>query len=92
MKSLTATLLLMLIWFHQGQGQSEKNRPHLPYYPGYILRSFSNCQVKTIDSYCLEPLVLNKEGIETIRGKAFLQHGLLGSGVNWLLSGPEKVS
>ena len=92
MKSLTATLLLMLIWFHQGQGQSEKNRPNLPYHAGYILdQSFSNCQVKTIDGYCLEPLVLIKKG-EMIRGKAFLQHGLLGSGVNWLLSGPEKVS
>ena len=92
MKSLTATLLLMLIWFHQGQGQSEKYRPHLPYHSGYILRSFSNCNVQTIDGYCLEPQVLKKEGIEKIRGKAFLQHGLLGSGVNWLLSGPEKVS
>ena len=99
MKSLTATLLLMLIWFHQGHGQSEKNRPNLPYHAGYILKSFSKCEVKTNDSYCLEPLVLKKdplvlkkEGIEKIRGKAFLQHGLLGSGVNWLLSGPEKVS
>ena len=91
MKSLTATLLLMLIWFHQGQGQSEKNRPNLPYHAGYILQSFSKCEVQTIDGYCLEPLVLIKKG-EMIRGKAFLQHGLLGSGVNWLLSGPEKVS
>ena len=92
MKSLTATLLLMLIWFHQGQGQSEKNRPQWPYHSGYIVRSpYSNCQAKTIDGYCLEPLVLNKFN-STIRGKAFLQHGLLGSGVNWLLSGPEKVS
>ena len=92
MKTLTATLLLVLIWFHQGQSEKPKKfRPHIPYYSGYTKKYFLNCEVETSDGYCLEPLVLKKEGME-IRGKAFLQHGLLGSVANWVLSGPEKVS
>ena len=89
MTTLTKCLLLVLIWLHLGQPE----KPRLAYYPGYIWKYRSNCEVKTSDGYCLEPLVLKKDGIDEIRGKAFLQHGLLGSGANWMLSGrPKKVS
>ena len=86
MKTLTSILFLVLIWFHLGQNQS---KPYIPYYKGYTKRYFS---IETSDGYRIEPLTLRKEGTEDIRGRAFLQHGLLGSGANWMLSGPKNVS
>ena len=89
MKTLTSTLLLVLIWFHLGQSQSENHKPPLTTYSGYTYEYFS---IETSDGYHLEPLNLKKGGTKEIRGKAFLQHGLLGSGANWMLSGPRNVS
>ena len=90
MTTLTKYLLLVLLWLNQGQSKKPKIDYWLLY--DYIWEYRSNCEVKTSDGYCLEPLVLKKKGIDEIHGKAFLQHGLLGSGDNWMVSGPKKVS
>ena len=89
MKTLSSTLLLVLIWFHLGQSRSENHKPPLTTYSGYTYEYFS---IETSDGYHLEPFNLKKGGTKEIRGKAFLQHGLLGSGANWMLSGPRNVS